>query len=69
MVYVPSHERVGVRCNFAVSCRDGWILMVESGSDVQWEVVGFADGGPTVLGVFEHGADALALYNRDVRPS
>jgi hypothetical protein len=69
MVYVPSHERVGVSCRFAVSCRDGWVLAVESGSDVQGEVVGFADGGPTVLGVFEHGLDALALYNRDVRLS
>jgi len=69
MSYVPSHERIGVRCSMAVSCRWGWILAVESGEDVKWEVVGFAEGGPTILGVFGDGLDALRLYNSEVRQS
>jgi hypothetical protein len=50
----------------AASCRSGMLLAVEEASGIIWEVVRF---GPPheLLASFQHGADALALYNSDVK--
>lgn len=65
--HIPTNQRApGVRCTMAASCRQGMLLAVEDAANVTWEVVRF---GPPheLLAALQHGAEALALYNSDVK--
>lgn len=65
--FVPTRDRpADVRCSMAVSCRHGMLLCTEDMDGITWEVVRF--GSPHVLlATFQHGPDALALYNASIK--
>ncbi len=68
--HIPTNARPpGVRCSLAASCPRGMLLAVEDAGATIWEVVRFHTYGHELVATFQHGPDARACYNRNIKPN